>query len=105
MKTSNLSWNELAVFICTKCGKDISKETLKEAGEPAENLKNFLKTELNNKGFKGKIRVMTSSCLGTCPTGEQAVGYISSSNPDDKGVWICHPENDKSQILQEILKK
>jgi|GEM_PF-6877625 len=43
--------------------------------------------------WEGKIRVMTSSCLGTCPTGEQAVGYISSSK-----VWVLGTDIDGSSI-------
>lgn len=104
MKTENLSWSELSVFICTKCGKDISQDSLNQTGNPGENLKDFLKTELNSKGLKGKIRVMNSSCLGTCPTGSQAVGFISQKNPHQTGVWICHPELDRLNILNEILK-
>lgn len=102
MKTEKLSWNQLSVFICTKCGKEIEKESLSQPGEPAENLKNYLKTELNSSGFKGKIRVMTSSCLGTCPTGEQAVAFISTEDNSKKGVWVCHPEKDKVEILKKI---
>lgn len=102
MKTDKLSWSELSVFVCTKCGKEIAKDSLSQEGEPAENLKNFLKSELNASGFKGKIRVMTSSCLGTCPSGEQAVAYMSALDNTKKGVWICHPEKDKQEILQKI---
>lgn len=102
MKTEKLSWSELSVFICTKCGKEIAKESLSQPGEPAENLKNYLKTELNSSGFKGKIRVMTSSCLGTCPTGDQAVAFISEKDTTKHGVWVCHPEKDKIEILNKI---
>jgi len=102
MKTSKISWSDSSIFICTKCGKEIAKESLSQPEEPAENLKNYLKTELNNSGFKGKIRVMTSSCLGTCPTGEQAIAFRSEKKSDQKGVWICHPEKDKEEILSLI---
>ncbi|MCB0368883.1 MAG: (2Fe-2S) ferredoxin domain-containing protein [Bdellovibrionales bacterium] len=104
MKTEKTSWSDLAIYICTKCGKDISKESLAQDGEPAENLKLFLKSNLMSRGLKTKIRVMTSSCLGTCPTGEQAVAFISAQDPNNQKIWICHPEKDKEFLLEEALK-
>lgn len=97
MKKENLAWSDLGIFICSKC--------LNENGLPAENLKSYLKTELNNKGYKGKVRVMTTSCLGICPENSQAVSYLQTNKNNPSGAWICQPDEDKEKILSEIIAK
>lgn len=65
-----------SLYICSKCGRDF------DAPENAENLKNSLRSELKNESKDHlKIRVMVSSCLGVCESGEQAIGYFPNQGP------------------------
>ena len=112
MKSEKISWSQLGVFICTKCKKEIDPHSFEMAGEPDENLKVYLKKEIHQQGLMGKVRIMTSSCLGTCPKGEQAIAFINStdnlqgesSNNKLSTVWIGHPERDRDNILHSILE-
>lgn len=70
MKQYEPKFSKGSLFICSKCGRDF------DAPENAEQLKNSLRAELKNENKDHlKIRVMVSSCLGVCQTGDQAVGY------------------------------
>lgn len=68
-------WTSSALWICTKCEKSFKTPWSGELPY-SEDLKGFLKKELKSLGQDGGIRVMTSSCLGVCPTGEQAICVV-----------------------------
>ncbi|NUM57138.1 MAG: (2Fe-2S) ferredoxin domain-containing protein [Bdellovibrionaceae bacterium] len=104
MKKEVTSWSKRAVFVCTKCSKEIAPSELSNTENVAENLKNYLKAELRSKSLSKEIRVMTSSCLGACPKGEQAIAVIDSDNSTTQTVIICHPEKDKTEILDFISR-
>lgn len=94
MKTEKPFWNDLAVFICTKCGKKLNKPDF------AENLKVELKSEIKNQEQQKSIRVMTSSCLGTCPEGEQAIALVSK---DETKILIFDPNTTETcDILDQF---
>ena len=104
MKKEVTSWSKRAVFICTKCSKEIAPSELLNNENVAENFKNYLKAELRTKNLGKEIRVMTSSCLGTCPKGEQAIAIINSGDNTSQTVIICHPEKDKAEVLDLISR-
>ncbi|MCK6597518.1 MAG: (2Fe-2S) ferredoxin domain-containing protein [Bdellovibrionaceae bacterium] len=91
MKKEVTSWSKRAVFVCTKCSKEIAPSELSNTENVAENLKNYLKAELRSKSLSKEIRVMTSSCL-------------DSDNSTTQTVIICHPEKDKTEILDFISR-
>ena len=101
MKSSELTWKTGALFICTKCGKSISKDLVQNQIDAAEDLKKYLKDKLKEKGLAKEIRVMTSSCLDICMPNAQAISYISNTVEN----FILNPEKDRDQILQFLVKK
>ncbi len=73
------------VFVCTNdrggkrksCADDYSKLT-----------KANLKNAVNEKGWKGKVRISTSGCMGVCAKGPNVIIYpqkiwLSEVSPDD----------------------
>lgn len=106
MKTDKVFFSEYAIFICTKCQKSITTTTSDPSVtvDIAESIKNEWKTEMNNLGLKGKVRVMTSSCLGVCPTGFQAVSQISMTNPSESLSYVFNPLEETHQVLETIKK-
>ncbi|MBL7557405.1 MAG: (2Fe-2S) ferredoxin domain-containing protein [Bdellovibrionaceae bacterium] len=106
MKTDKVFFSEYAIFVCTKCQKSITARTADSAPatDIAESIKSQWKTEMNNMGLKGKVRVMTSSCLGVCPTGFQAVTQISMTNPNDSLSYVFSPFEEANQVLETIKK-
>ncbi|MBL7545664.1 MAG: (2Fe-2S) ferredoxin domain-containing protein [Bdellovibrionaceae bacterium] len=110
MKTEKLFWTEYGIFICTKCQKSITAPVEKSATEfdggtdIAEAIKNKFKSTLNEMGYKGRVRVMTSSCLGVCPTGYQAISQISATDPSLSKSYVFNPHQETSQVFEEIKK-
>lgn len=106
MKTDKVFFSEYAIFICTKCQKSISARAADSAPSTdiAESIKGQYKTELNNMGLKGRVRVMTSSCLGVCPTGFQAITQISMTNPNESLSYVFNPFEETNQVLETIKK-
>lgn len=97
-------WTMGALLICERCGKSFVHGTVKESGEPAENLKKFLKSQLKDQGLSGDIRVMTSSCLGICEDNKQALTYLPSAGTGVE-TYTVHPEEDREEILHYLKGK
>lgn len=70
----------------------------------AEFIKNKYKAEFNQMGYKGKVRVMTSSCLGICPTGYQAVSQISMTHPEQSLSYVFDPLTETTNVFETIKK-
>lgn len=104
MKKVEPPWSIGALLICTKCGKSISEDSLKDPSAVAENLKGFLKSELKEKGYGKKIRVVTSSCLDVCQAEFQAVSFCATNGKDSQQM-ILHPEKEKEELLKFLLDK
>ena len=60
------------VFVCTNDRKGKRKSCI---DNNADQIKSLLKDFINNKGWKGKIRVSTSGCLGKCSIGPNLMIY------------------------------
>lgn len=105
MKEESTPWSKGAVLICTKCNKLIEEKELKESGNCGENLKTYLKGKVREARGRD-IRVLTSSCLDVCEPGYQAVTYtpVSGTGGETK-TWILHPEKDREELLEWIVKK
>lgn len=62
------------IFICTNVREDNPENPgCGTKGGPA--LKALLKKAVKDRGWKGKVRVSTSGCMGLCGTGPNVVLY------------------------------
>ncbi len=68
----------------------------------AEFIKTRFKAELNDLGYKGKVRVMTTSCLGVCPTGFQAVSLLSTNDLGKSLSYVFDPVTETESILEQL---
>ncbi|NTW53669.1 MAG: (2Fe-2S) ferredoxin domain-containing protein [Chlorobaculum sp.] len=73
------------VFVCTN---DRGGERKSCADSNSQLIKEKLKDAVDGKGWKGKVRVSTSSCMGVCATGPNVMIYpqkiwFSAVSPDD----------------------
>ena len=72
------------VFVCTN---NRGGERKSCADNNSELVKAQLKEAINNKGWKGKVRVSTSGCMGLCAQGSNVMIYpqkiwFSAVSPD-----------------------
>lgn len=106
MKTDKVFFSEYGIFVCSKCQKSITVQATDSAPvvDIAESIKSQYKTELNNMGLKGRVRVMTSSCLGVCPTGFQAISQISMTDPSQSLSYVFNPFEETNEVLETIKK-
>jgi predicted metal-binding protein len=105
MKTEKVAFSDYGIFICTKCQKSIpANEMSASIPDIAEHLKTKYKAALNELGYKGKVRVMSSSCLGVCPTGFQAMSQISMTDPSQSLSYVFDPHTEQDAILETIKK-
>jgi (2Fe-2S) ferredoxin len=73
------------VFVCTN---DRGGKRKSCADNNSQRIKTKLKDAVNEKGWKGKVRISTSGCLGLCATGPNVMIYpqqiwFSEVFPDD----------------------
>ena len=73
------------VFVCTN---DRGGERRSCADNNSQLIKSKLKDAVNEKGWKGKIRISTSGCMGLCAKGSNVMIYpqkvwFSEVFPDD----------------------
>ena len=106
MKTEKIFWTDYGIFICTKCQKKITMPET-ESTEPiilAEQIKTHFKEDLNNMGLKGQVRVMTSSCLGVCPVGSQALCILATEDLAKSHSIVFNPFTETESVLAEVKK-
>lgn len=73
------------VFVCTN---DRDGERKSCADNNSQLIQSKLKTAVNDKGWKGKVRISTSGCMGLCAKGSNVIIYpqriwMSEVFPDD----------------------
>jgi (2Fe-2S) ferredoxin len=73
------------VFVCIN---DRKGERQSCADNNSQSLKDILKEAVNEKGWKGKVRISTSGCLGLCAKGPNVLIYpqqiwFSETLPED----------------------
>ncbi|MDD2272510.1 MAG: (2Fe-2S) ferredoxin domain-containing protein [Desulfuromonadaceae bacterium] len=73
------------VFVCTNDRAGKSKSC---ADNNSQLVKSKLKDVVNEKGWKGKVRISTSGCMGLCTNGPNVMIYpqkvwFSEVSPDD----------------------
>jgi ferredoxin len=70
----DVGWSTVVVMICTKCGKQFSGDSDKEAPERMKSeLKSIAKIHLGKS-----VRVINSSCLNICPVDKIAIAVASN---------------------------
>lgn len=94
MRSSPIGWKKSGVWICTKCFAGTSV---------AEDLKTDYKKRLNEEGLGKQIRVMTSSCLGICPEGSQAL-FIQPEGGSGEA-FEFDPKIETESVFQKIKSK
>lgn len=106
MESKKVTWNKGLFLICQKCGQTFDESTLKEKGPIAENLKNYLRKELQNHDAINEVRVIPSGCLNVCIGGEQAYAFLpKNSNLGETEVFTAHPEKNRKELVNYLLKK
>jgi (2Fe-2S) ferredoxin len=78
------------IFICRNA-RGGERKSCGDSGEA--DIKARLKDEINERGWKGKVRVSESGCLGVCEVGPNIMIY-------PQGIWLAQV---KSSDVPEIL--
>jgi (2Fe-2S) ferredoxin len=60
------------VFVCTN---DRHEKRKSRADGDSHSMRSFLKQEIYNRGWKGRIRVSQSGCFGLCESGPNVLIY------------------------------
>lgn len=60
------------LFVCTNTRNGEQKSC---GDKETPELKAFIKAEIDNRGWKGMVRVSTAGCLGICETGPNIMIY------------------------------
>ena len=85
------------VFVCTN-DRGGKRKACADNNSPLVKAK--LKEAVNEKGWKGKIRISTSGCMGLCAKGSNVMIYPQK-------IWFCEvlPDDvgDIVSILDEIM--
>lgn len=103
MKEVECLWSRALISVCTKCHKEIEPTSLQQEGNAGENLKNFLKARLRAEGHAGAFRVVNSSCLALCPSGQQAVSV--QGNQGESCLLVVHPEQEREELVNYLVEK
>lgn len=72
-KKSPPLWSSGILLICEKCGKKLD-----DGENPTLAFRDRAKDAMKKEGVWGKSRVIVTSCLGTCPSGEITVVDVST---------------------------
>lgn len=106
MKREVTGWKDGALMICTKCGTRLGNAEPRQTwtSEWAEQTKMAMKKELKEKGLAKNLRVMTSSCLGLCPEGEQTVLLLEKTPDGERSQFLVFNPEDEPQALQEFAQ-
>ena len=85
MANENTSPYIAHVFVCTNDRQGV-RQSCADKNSPA--LKNILKEAVNARGWKGKVRISTSGCMGLCAKGANVLIHpqqiwFSETQPDD----------------------
>jgi len=60
------------VFVCTNDRGGVRKSC---ADDNSQEIRARLKSEINNRGWKGRVRVSQCGCMGLCPKGPNVMIY------------------------------
>ena len=81
------------LFVCIKTRKG-ERKSCGDGDNP--DLKTRLKSEIKSRGWKGRVRVSDSGCLGLCDSGPNILLY-------PQGIWFSDvSESDLPEIFQTL---
>jgi (2Fe-2S) ferredoxin len=94
MAAENISPYECHVFVCTNDREGRAKSC---ADGESPLVRSALKKEINQRGWRGKVRISKSGCMGLCQNGPNVIIYpqkiwFSEVSPDDIGHIISSIE-------------
>ncbi|MDF7808423.1 (2Fe-2S) ferredoxin domain-containing protein [Pontiellaceae bacterium B12219] len=83
------------LFLCTKSRDGVRKS----CGDGcAPELKNILKDEIKNRGWKPMVRISESSCLGVCEAGPNIMIYPQK-------IWLSGITMDDLPAILQTVKE
>jgi (2Fe-2S) ferredoxin len=81
------------LFVCIK-SRDGERKSCGDEG--SMDIKALLKDEINDRGWKGRVRVSETGCLGVCGVGPNIMIY-------PQGVWLTQvKQSDVPEILETV---
>lgn len=94
MSTINQSPYVCHVFVCTN-DREGKAKACADGGSPR--VRAALKAEINQRGWKGKVRISHSGCMGLCQNGPNVIIYpqriwFAGVTPDDIAQVVAHIE-------------
>lgn len=87
-------WEIGSIFICIKCGAKYNELNL------AEEVKSEIRKKQKDDETQGKIRVVTSACLGICYPEKQAFAFM----PAEGKTEVYTTDLNKQIVLREIAE-
>ena len=93
-KINQTPWEIGSIFICTKCGGKFNEANL------AEEVKTEIRKKQKADETQGKIRVITSGCLGVCYPEKQSIAYM----PVEGRTEVFTTELNKPVVIQEVAE-
>ena len=83
------------VFVCTN-DRGGERKSCADSDSPA--VRKALKGEISSRGWKGRVRVSSSGCMGLCAKGANVILY-------PQGIWFSNVvPNDVGLIVSKIEK-
>jgi (2Fe-2S) ferredoxin len=83
------------IFVCTN---DRGGERKSCADNNSKLIKSKLKDKVNEKGWKGKVRISTSGCMGVCAKGSNVMIYPQK-------VWLSEVFVDDVDEIVSIIER
>jgi|GEM_PF-6839484 len=93
-KINQTPWEVGSIFICTKCAAKLNQPNL------AEEVKTEIRKKQKADETQGKIRVITSGCLGVCYPEKQTIAFM----PVEGKTEVYTVELNKQVLIQEVAE-
>ena len=83
------------VFVCTNDRSGLRKSC---ADNESATVKNLLKEAINARGWKGRVRVSTSGCMGLCTQGSNVMIYPQK-------IWLSAVVPERVEEIVALLEE
>lgn len=95
------------VLVCERCFKERIPEETPEIAERIGdfNLRNWLKSELKERGQWGPIRVISTSCMDVCAQGRVTVCIDPKTPGEEPEVFVVDPIDEKHAVYDKIVAR
>lgn len=95
-------WSDALVMVCSKCFKRRGGSGGELKSE--DDLKGYLKSEFKHGGYKGKVRVVVSTCLDICPDDKLAVAVARRHTQPALKTLVVDFETKPEELYKELEK-